>query len=190
MKIFVIAAVLLALPTASHASDGDEPPAPPAIPEPAPFADRPTAAGGILLTVDHFLNAAWLVEGALPLPQLPVALHASAATGGSMDADNAGDFWRLTVGLEARSCSRAENCAFLGMDLGYQRQTWNPTDPEEAELHRGPLLGGRAGVDVGGEHVRFRAAFELYRYRRSFVEEMSTTTQIGGGFTLGLGYRM
>ncbi len=190
MNRLVIAAVLLAIPTAARA-DADEPPPPPAPPGPPAFVDHPTLAGGTQVSVDHFLNLAWMLEGMLPLPRLPIAIHASASTGASADADNAGGFWRMTAGIEGRQCSDAGNCALLGLDLGYQHQTWGEDDPEEAEEHRGLLLGGRIGVDVGGEHVRFRAAFELYRYRREFVDYMTTpTTQYGGGFTMGLGYRM
>jgi hypothetical protein len=146
---------------------------------------------GPLVTVDHFLNAAWFADAGLRLGDLPMAVHASIATGGSLDADNGGDFYRWTAGVEARS-ARAGSYAFLDLDLGYQHQTWgDPADAEvgEYEIHRGALAIGRVGYDTGGEHIRVRAAFELYSYDREFVGEMSQAWQTGGGFSLALGYR-
>jgi hypothetical protein len=219
MNRLVIAAVLLAIPAAARANDSvgdepaaspappiypapvgerpapdadtlaDEPPPPPAPAEPPPFVDHPTLAGGTHVSLDHFLNGALMLEGMIPLPRLPIAIHASASTGGSVDADNGGDFWRMTVGVEARQCSDVGNCTFVGLDLGFQHQTWADDDPSESEEHQGPVIAGRIGVDVGGEHVRFRGAFEIYRYRREFVDQM-TTTQYGGGFTMALAYRL
>jgi hypothetical protein len=165
----------------------EDPPPPPARPTPPEFVDRVYVTGGLLLTVDHFLNAAWLLDGGVRLSDLPIAIHANAATGGSLDADNGGDFWRVMAGVELRSSTGAAGYAFLDMDLGYQHQTWSD-DPSEHEVHRGPLAGARIGYDAGGEHIRVRATFELYKYHREFVNEM-TTWDSGGGFTLAAGYR-
>jgi hypothetical protein len=148
------------------------------------FADVGHVNGGLLVTVDHFLNAAWFLDGGVRIPDTPLAVHASGATGGSLDADNGGDFWRVTAGVEARSSG--DDYAFLAADLGYQHQTWG--DFDEHEEHRGALAIGRVGYDTGGEHIRFRAAFEMYGYHREFVDHM-TTWSTGGGFTLAAGYR-
>ena len=182
----------LFLPHLAAAQPGlEDPPAPPPPPATPAFVDHAYVAGGTLLTVDHFLNAAWMVDGGVRLGDLPLAIHASAATGGSLDADNGGDFWRVTAGIEARSHAMGYGYTFLDLDLGYQHQTWGDPDPvaNEFEVHRGGLAIARVGYDVGGDHVRFRAAFELYKYHREFVDEM-TTWDTGGGFTLGLAYRI
>ena len=43
-----------------------------------------------LLAVDHFLNAAWLVEGALPIPNLPIAVHATRSRSSGQIGDQRG----------------------------------------------------------------------------------------------------
>jgi hypothetical protein len=181
--------LLVSLGRVAAAQPGlEEPPAPPPPPAPPAFIDHAYVNGGLMFTVDHFLNAAWLVDGGVRLGDLPIAIHASAATGGSLDADNGGDFWRFMAGVELRSSAGARGYTFLDLDLGYQHQTWNPHDEFEAEVHRGSLACARIGYDGGGEHIRVRAAFELYKYHREFVDEM-TTWDTGGGFTLAAGYR-
>jgi hypothetical protein len=169
----------------------EDPPPPPAPPAPAPHVENLFVSGGALITVDHFLNAAWFADAGVRLGDLPLAVHASIAKGGSLDADNGGDFWRWTAGVEARS-SRAGNYAFLDLDIGHQRQTWgDEVDLElgEYEVHQGALAIGRVGYDAGGEHIRFRAAFEMYSYNREFVGEMTSAWQTGGGISLAVGYR-
>lgn len=165
----------------------EEPPAPPAPPAPRGFVDRGYVSGGLLMTVDHFLNVAWLLDGGVRLAELPIAIHASGARGGALDADSGGEFWRVMAGVELRLSPAHRGYAFLDMDLGYQHQTWGD-DPSESEVHRGALAAARFGYDGGGEHVRFRATVELYKYHREFVDEM-TTWDTGGGFTLASAYR-
>jgi hypothetical protein len=140
------------------------------------------------MSIDHFLNFAWLVEGGVRVPGTPIALRVSGAKGGSIDADNGGDMWRATAGLEVRSCVGCYASMLLGVDAGYQHQTWGQYP--ETETHRGPLVGGHIGVDAGTYHFRARAAFELYSYRREFVEQDMTEWQPGVGFTAALGYRI
>ena len=187
-------AAVLPLVTAAlaHAQPGlEDPPPPPLPPVPPEFAERVFLHGGVLLTVDHFLNAALLVDGGIRLGPLPFAFHASYASGGSLDADNGGDMWRVTAGFEARSKTMGFGYTFLDLDLGYQHQTWGDPDPEayEYEVHRGGMAIARVGYDGGSDHWRVRATFELYRYHREFVDQM-TTWNTGGGFTVSLGYRL
>jgi hypothetical protein len=186
-RLTCLTLVLLARVAAAQPGVEDPPP-PPAPAAPPQHVDPAYITGGILMTVDHLLNAAWLLDGGVRLGDLPIAIHASAAKGGSLDADNAGDFWRLMAGVELRSSAGEGNYGFLDLDLGYQHQTWNPHDEFEAEEHRGALAAARVGYDAGGEHIRVRATFELYKYHREFVDEM-TTWDTGGGFTLAAGYR-
>jgi hypothetical protein len=97
--------------------------------------------------------------------------------------------WRVTAGIEVRSsCGGRGTCPFFDVDAGYQHQTWG-SDPSEAETHRGPLAGARAGLELGLEHLRLRAAFELYEYRREFVGHESPKWQTGGGPSFTIGYR-
>ena len=167
----------------------EDPPSPPPPPAPKPHVENMFVNGGILLTVDHFLNAAWMADAGVRLGDLPLAVHASVAKGGSADADNGGVFWRWTAGLEARTYPWNTSAYLFGdVDIGYQHQTWGSSFDGEFEVHRGGLAIGRAGIDLGGDNIRFRAAFELYRYHREFVTEM-TTWQTGGGITLAIGYR-
>ena len=188
----VVCLSLLFLTRIAVAQPGvEDPPPPPAPPKAQPHVENMFITGGLLLTVDHFLNAAWMADAGVRLGDLPLAVHASIAKGGSLDADNGGDFWRWTAGLEARS-ARSGNYAFIDLDLGHQHQTWgNPIDAEvgEFEVHRGALVLGRIGYDLGGEHVRVRAAFEMYSYNREFVGQMTSAWETGGGITLALGYR-
>jgi len=186
-RLACLTLVLLARVAAAQPGLEEPPTPPPPVTKPPPV-DRAYVTGGLLLTVDHFLNAAWLLDGGVRLADLPIAIHANAAKGGSLDADNGGDFWRLMAGVELRSSMTPGGYAFLDLDLGYQHQTWNPHDDFEAEEHRGALAGARIGYDTGGEHIRVRATFELYKYHREFVDEM-TTWDTGGGFTLAAGYR-
>jgi hypothetical protein len=186
----VLLAVLLARSAAAQPGLEEPPPPPPPSAAPPAPVDRAYVSGGLLVTVDHFLNAAWMLDGGVRLGELPIAIHASGAKGGALDADNGGEFWRVMAGVELRSsaAARPRGYAFLDLDLGYQHQTWNPNDEIESEVHRGTLAGARVGYDGGGEHLRVRATFELYRYHREFVDEM-TTWDSGGGFTLAAGYR-
>ena len=193
MRSLLVSSFVLLARIAAAQPGLEDPPPPPAPPAPAPHVENVFVSGGALITVDHFLNAAWFADAGLRLGDLPLAVHASVATGGALDADSGGDFSRWTAGVEARS-SRAGNYAFLDLDLGHQHQTWgNPIDKDidgEYEEHRGALAIGRVGYDAGGEHVRFRAAFEMYSYNRDFVGQMTPSAwQTGGGISLAIGYR-
>lgn len=190
IRHLVVLPILFTAGAAAGQPGLEDPPPPRAPPVTPPYVEKMFIHGGALVTVDHFLNAAWFADAGLRLGDLPFAVHASIAKGGSLDADNGGDFWRWTAGVEARSAP-AGSYAFFNFDLGYQHQTWgNRADIEfgEYEVHRGGLVIGRVGYDAGGEHVRVRATFELYSYHREFVDQM-TAWQTGGGITLSLGYR-
>lgn len=144
------------------------------------------AAAGASISLDGFLNTAWQLEGGARLPTVPLALHASVARGGAHDADNGGDFWRVQGGVEGR-LYRAMSFGFLGLSFGYQHQTWNPSDPAQAEEHRGPLVAMRAGYEGGTRSLRARAALEAYEYHRELVGG-ATQWEKGIGIVLGVGY--
>ena len=150
--------------------------------------DRAYVAGGVLLGADHFVNSAFLLDAGVKIPNVPLAVRVSGATGESLDADGGGDFWRVTAGLEARAYRASGGFGFVGADAGYQHQTWKPTDPVLREVHRGPVVGGRTGYEGGGEHVRVRATLDLYGYRRELVGH-STSWQPGLTLSFAVGYR-
>jgi len=192
MLRFLTIVSVLAIARVAGAQPGvEDPPPPPAAPAPQPYVEKMFIHGGVLITVDHFLNAAYFADAGLRLGDLPLAVHASIAKGGSLDADNGGDFYRWTAGVEARSGLIGWGYTFVDLDLGYQHQTWGEPDPiaDEFEVHRGGLAIARVGYDGGGDHIRVRATFELYKYHREFVEPMTTSWDTGGGITLSFGYR-
>lgn len=158
--------------------------------EPSPPAtDHAYLVGGVTSSVDHFLNVAYAFDGGVRVGDLPIAVHATGAKGGSLDADNGGDFWRLTAGVEGRTYLASGSYGFIDVDAGYQHQTWSPNDLCEAEEHRGSLVGARVGFDGGGEHARYRLAAEAYRYHREFVDH-GTTWNTGVGLIALVGYRL
>ena len=190
MLRLVCLSVITAARVAAAQPGLEDPPPPPAPPQPQPYVENVFLHGGALITIDHFLNAAWFADAGLRFGNLPLAVHASIAKGGSLDADNGGGFWRWTAGVQARSAP-AGFYAFAELDVGYQHQTWGQPGPieEEFETHRGALALARVGIDGGGDRVRVRATFELYKYHREFVDQMETSWDTGGGITLSLGYR-
>lgn len=181
------ALVAIARLAAAQPALADDPPPPPAPPSQV-VHDHAFFGGGVLISGDHFLNGAWMFDGGVRIGRLPLWAHATAATGGAIDADGRGDFWRLTAGIEAQGCTEANNCVFAGVDAGYEHQTYN-ADPG-TEIHHGPVIGPRLGVDAGGRNLRFRGALEIYGYDREFVGMSPPSWQVGLGLTLAVVYRL
>ncbi len=189
IKLGLVAAALLAATTIARAQPGaDETPA---IPQPSTAVDSEHGflGGGVLVGGDHFFNEAWVIEGAVKLPALPLWVRGVAAFGNTGDFEGTGDFQRWLVGLEARRCpSSSGMCGFVGFDIGHQSQTWNRAG-EPMEHHDGAVLGPRFGFDAGGEQLRFRLGFELYKYRRRTPGE-NPTWDGGGDVQITLAYRI
>ena len=68
----------------------------------------------------------------------------------------------------------------VGVDLGYQHQTWH-SDPEDHEAYGGRIVAGRIGVQYGGRGLWFRAGFELYRW--DVVSDNRDLAMVEGSFT-------
>jgi hypothetical protein len=172
--------------------DLDEPqPLPPPPLPPAPQEHGFIGGGFLLGATGSFINAALAVEGGLKLASAPLWIHGFLAKGSSFDFEGGGDLTRGLIGLETRGCSSHGVCGFIAVDVGYQTQVWNSLD-EMTEHHSGMLIGPRAGLDAGGERVRFRFAFEVLRYDHH-VDTLNGEANgwgTSGGFTMTLVYRL
>ena len=180
MKSLAVVAVLgrFAAPVFADPLDG-VPAAPPAQRD-AGFLGAGVAIGG-----GHLMHTAWQLEGALAIPDSPIYLRAAAQRGGAFDFEGTGEFWRASGGFEVRS-----GAFVVGGDVGYQHETWNSGDPGDVEeIHQGLVIGPHAGIDAGGEHVRFRALIEYDLYHHASNVGM-TTWETAGGVSLGLAYRL
>src|SRR5688572_15554679 len=155
-----------------------------------PEVDRAYVGGGAGLAYDHFFNAFLGVEGAVRIGSLPLWARGSLAWGGAGDFAGGGDFRQVRAGLEAHRCSSRAACFVVGLDAGMQWQTWSD-DIDMTEHHEGWLVGGRAGIDAGGESLRFRLSVELYRYARtSDVAALPDAATRGGGLSLAIVHRL
>jgi hypothetical protein len=144
---------------------------------------------GVVVGVDRFIHAAVTLEGGIKLPDVPLWVHAVAATGGAGDFEGGGPYKRLLGGIETRSCSSIYLCLSLDLDAGYQSVTWVGDTGDPDEHYKGMALAGRIGIDTGGEHVRFRAALEIITvHDRSNVT--SPAWDSGAGLAIGLAYQM
>ena len=89
------------------------------------------------------------------------------AVGETLESDWSGSMSRLGAGAEGRVCSpRRIFCGFADLDVGYQSMTLHDDRGDLAREDRGLLYGTRLGLELGSQ-VRFRAALELHRLRRS-----------------------
>ena len=183
MRIFLalvlLAGAAMAEPYSPYAAT------PTTAPPPPPFQDHVFVGGGAGLGGDHFLNAFVHLELGLRLGNTPLYAHAMGAIGKSVDVEGGGNYQMLKGGLEARTCPSLGFCLFAGADIGHQRQVWEKLD-EMTEHHSGLIYGPRFGLDAGGERTRFRAAVDVYRYRRTSDVDMSANEQRDGGFSLTL----
>jgi len=127
---------------------------------------------------DHYVQGGLMVGAAAPVaaPNLMVALegggrwgtgpawvHAAATWGATGDDQGPGGNLQLRAGLEGRACWwRDVACWVGGLDAGFQHGHWSDRDdPAHNESSSGLVLIPRAGVDVGGRHLRVRAGLEL-----------------------------
>ena len=178
LKVATIAAALLVV-SASTTVFADA-----GTPSAASDARQGSLGVGVLASSDSFLNLGVALEGTLPLGAAPVWLHALVATGKSGDAEGTGDFKQGRAGAELRSCtSRGGACLLVGGDVGLQRETWSKN--MEDETHTGLIVGPRAGLDAGGEHLRLRASLELLAFHDGYLERWRSSP----GATVALAYR-
>jgi hypothetical protein len=153
--------------------------------EPAVHHETGFVGGGVSVGGGHLMHAAWQVEGALAVPDSAVYVRAAAQRGGAFDFEGTGEFWRATGGFEVR-----DGAFVAGVDLGYQHETWASGDPGDIpEVHEGLVVGPHAGIDAGGEHVRFRVMVEYDAYHHASNVGM-TSWDRAGGVSVGLAYRL
>lgn len=153
----------------------------------APLAEhRGFLGGGILLASDQFVDAGFAVEASVALPRTPLSVFVLGSLGSASDLGGRGEFARVAGGLEASTCRSRRTCVFAGLEVGFQRQTWNNEDNDlMAEQHRGVLVGPRFGFEMGGHAVRFRMSLDLLQYRhQSSVDD--TRWQPSSGITMAI----
>ena len=85
------------------------------------------------------------------------------------------------VGLEMRRCSSAAVCMTLGSDAGVRSP--------DSKYGTGFEMVPRVGLDVGGEHLRFRPAVEAHvAWASGFDTEIGVLPALGIGLSLGAAY--
>jgi hypothetical protein len=187
MKLVFVGVAWLGPFAAFAAPDAEEPPlAPP--PQAAVESECAFLGGGLMVGADHFTNGALIVEGAVKLPRVPLWVHGQGAFGGSVDFEGSGAFRRVYAGLETRACTSPGLCGYLGLDAGYELQTWS-AHGEMTEHFEGAVIGPRFGLDAGGTRARFRLGLELYRYRRGADSSMPRWVS-GGDLAMTFAYRL
>jgi hypothetical protein len=162
-------ASLVALGSIAHADDSITAVAADA---PAPNATY-ISVGGNMGGIDGFITLGGALEVGHQIKDSPVVVHAAFATGGAgkLFATGDGYFQQLRAGADLRGCTRSGVlCAFAGMDLAYQHVEYSGTEddwfgdsePTMTTADDSRMVGiGRAGLDIGGEHIRWRPGFEM-----------------------------
>ncbi|MGE5182124.1 MAG: hypothetical protein ACM31C_08680 [Acidobacteriota bacterium] len=189
MLRLAFASVVLLAATTAHAErpDAEDPPPPPS--PASTLADGPAyyVGGGAMLGIGSWIESAVVVDAGVRMPGRAGWLHGQFASGGGGDFEGTGPLYRGLVGVENR-CTGSDTCAIAGADVGYELLTWNGDPGDMAEHHHGLVVAGRLGVDAGGDHVRFRAAFEV-----SMFHDHSEMTSASWGpdvaVSIGLAYR-
>ncbi|HSN30228.1 MAG TPA: hypothetical protein VLT45_28265 [Kofleriaceae bacterium] len=181
MKSLAVVAVALAAPLPALA---DPPPDAPAAPSPPSPASPGFVGAGVVIGAGHLLHAAWGLEGAVAIPGTDLFVRVAGQRGGALDFEGTGSFWRAGAGVELHA-----GVWLLGVDAGYQHETWTDSDPMgTSETHYGLVVGPRAGLDVGGERVRVRASLALFEYHHA--SNVAPTRWEGAlDLALGLAYR-
>lgn len=92
-------------------------------------------------------------------------VHAGATTMANGELfGGSGSFQNLHAGLELSTCHTGDHvCAFAGADLGWAHSEYWESDWFGSGMgyeHDGMVGVIRAGLDVGGKHVRWRPGFE------------------------------
>src|SRR5207245_7690173 len=103
------------------------------------------------------------------------------AIGRGGDDEGGGGVGQLRAGLEARVCTDpGVLCLVGGLDLGYQYARWQRRSDElDTDTGKGLVAVPRIGLDLGGDGIRFRLAFELSEalyYVRSLSEPSGDTS--------------
>lgn len=117
-------------------------------------------------------SSALFVDGGLRLGATPFSAHGRFTSGSAMYED----FQQARVGIEARGCvAQGLVCTFGGIDLGYERVTYN-----DRMTFNDPLAVPRAGLELGVP-IRFRFSVEAPR-------GTDRTTGIAGSFSVGYSF--
>jgi hypothetical protein len=123
--------------------------------------------------VDGFIALGGALEVGHQIKDSPVVVHAAFATGGAgkLFATGDGFFQQLRAGADLRGCTASGVlCAFAGMDLAYQHVEYSGTEddwfgdsePTMTTANDSRMVGiGRVGLDIGGDHIRWRPGFEM-----------------------------
>jgi allophanate hydrolase subunit 2 len=162
-------ASLVALGSVAHADDS--------ITAAAADAPAPTATylsvGANMGGVDGFIALGGALEVGHQIESSPVVVHAAFGTGraGKLFATGDGYFQQLRAGADLRGCTTSGVlCAFAGMDIAYQHVEYSGTEddwfgdsePTMTTTNDSRMVGlGRVGLDIGGEHIRWRPGFEM-----------------------------
>ena len=166
---------------------------------------RYVATGAVVGSDERLLSEGGTIEGGARLTG-GLWLHAEGAVGaterlagiGFTDllfpwpgtdrfAAGNGMFEQARLGLEQRACTATRvTCLWGGVDVGVAHTSWSaePSSPQWASYMTidtwGTLAVARAGLDIGGKHLRVRPSVE-----GGFVSGPST----GGSASLGLAYQ-
>lgn len=121
------------------------------------------------------------LDGGYRLGNGPVWLHSRLAQGGLSAEEGhnmSSDFTEARIGAEVRGCVvEGIACLVGGLDLGYRHEMLEVGGGRET-LDLGVAV-ARLGLDLGGDHLRFRPSVEL---------SADQTRPNGIGFTAGIAY--
>ena len=121
--------------------------------------------------------------------------HGEIAGGPAGDDQGSGTNTQLRGGIEARSCTESNGaCVLFGLDLGGFRGTWASQDATSTEHVVALMAVPRFGVDLGGSHLRGRAAIELDEaiaghHMTSFAPTTTTSGTLGAELVVGIAYQ-
>jgi hypothetical protein len=140
------------------------------------------------------------LEAGMRLGSTPLFAHALVAHGGSEARANYtltywdidGSLLHARAGLEARGCRSSAFCGFVGIDGGYQSAVYFESDESMIvdQRDQGPIIHSRAGLDLGGEHLRFRVSLDFQeRYGSASTYHQDQWDDVWLGSAM-LAYRM
>jgi hypothetical protein len=140
----------------------------PAFAEPTSYMQGGVEFGGF----DKYLGAGATIEvGGQVVPGLWLHAIATHGTADELFATGDGRYSQLRAGFDLRGCRHGGGlCSFVGVDVGVQHtnwtgveDTWFGPDPNAMPVtyDRTRAIGvGRVGVDIGGDHFRWRPSLE------------------------------
>ncbi len=160
----------------------------------APAVDRGSIGAALMLGADgNAFESAISFEGTVRLtPEIPLYAHGVAAIGQAGDFSGGGELEHGRAGLELRQCADDHGgaCVLAQFDVGYQSQTWNGMNDFgtalATEVHAGLVVGPSFGLDVGGEHTRFRAIVDTLEFHDGFDDHWTKSVTL----TLGIARRL